>query len=246
MYGIDKMHFPGLCKGLHVALYRGMRRLSYPSREQSLPSQLKSCSRFLLRTSDRELRGRDAFGCLRAIRAMSGSEGIVDENGLTSIEQLMKSSRLTHVSHKLWEQVLQPGDVACDATCGNGHDSVFLANQIGPKGKLILIDIQESAVNATQEAIEKALPNEECRPDISYVVGCHANLQSYLGSNCAKLICFNLGYLPGGDKSITTTIATSVSAVEASLEALQFGGLISLLCYTGHPGGAISSALGIE
>ena len=211
-----------------VSLYRGIR--SHPSKEQQSLSKVKLCSQFLRNE-------RDVFGHHVVTRAIEGSEGLVGENGTMSIEQLMKNSRLTHVSHKLWEQVLQQGDVVCDATCGNGHDSVFLAKQIGPKGKLFAIDIQENAVKTTQEAIEKALPNEESRPDISYVVGCHANLQSYLGSNCAKLICFNLGYLPGGDKSITTTIDTSVSAVEASLEALKFGGLISLLCYRGHPGG---------
>lgn len=238
MYGIDKMKLLGLYKGLNMALHRGQRRLSHPSYREHSFSRLDLCSRFLLHKGRRELGGRNALRHHgRVIRAMSGAENLVDENGRTSIEELMKSSRLSHVSHKLWEQVLQPGDVACDATCGNGHDSVFLASQVGSKGKLVVIDIQENAVKATQEAIEKALPSEECRPDISYVVGCHANLQSYLGSNCAKLICFNLGYLPGGDKSITTTIDTSVSAVEASLEALRFGGLISLLCYRGHPGG---------
>ena len=39
-------------------------------------------------------------------------------------------------------QVLQPGDVAVDATCGNGHDSLFMAQAIGPTGELHAVDLQ--------------------------------------------------------------------------------------------------------
>jgi len=41
-------------------------------------------------------------------------------------------------------QVLQPGDVAVDATCGNGHDSLFMAQCIGHTGRLHAVDVQVS------------------------------------------------------------------------------------------------------
>ena len=38
------------------------------------------------------------------------------------------------------------------------------------------------------------------------------------------LVVFNLGYLPGADKSICTTGPTTVAALEAALPALAVGG----------------------
>ena len=46
-----------------------------------------------------------------------------------------------------------------------------------------------------------------------------------------------MGYLPRGDKEVTTQLPTTLAAVEAALEVLAPGGLITILCYTGHPGG---------
>jgi len=62
-------------------------------------------------------------------------------------------------------------------------------------------------------------------------------MQEHVGSNVASLICFNFGYLPGGDKAITTSTHSSVAAVEAALEVLRPGGMLSMLCYVGHSGG---------
>lgn len=58
-----------------------------------------------------------------------------------------------------------------------------------------------------------------------------------VGSNIARIVAFNLGYLPGGDKSLTTTSSTTLQAVEAALEVVSAGGVVSILAYTGHPGG---------
>lgn len=53
----------------------------------------------------------------------------------------------------------------------------------------------------------------------------------------ARVVAFNLGYLPGGDKAITTAMSTTTAAVEAALEVVTSGGVVSILAYTGHPGG---------
>ena len=37
-------------------------------------------------------------------------------------------------SHQLLKEVLQPGDLAVDATMGNGHDTLFLAQLVGRTG----------------------------------------------------------------------------------------------------------------
>lgn len=58
-----------------------------------------------------------------------------------------------------------------------------------------------------------------------------------MGSNLARVVAFNLGYLPGGDKGVTTATPSTLAAVEAALEVVTSGGVVSVLAYTGHPGG---------
>ena len=168
----------------------------------------------------------------------SGNDS-VPANGKEVVKKFLgtKGARLTSVAHQIWNLVLEPGDVVCDATCGNGNDSIFLAQAVGSQGRLVCIDVQQEAVCATRENVEKAIAPEDL-PVIEYITGSHEHVTEYLGSNVAKLVCFNLGYLPGSpDKSVVTTVDSTISALEGSLESVCFGGLISILCYTGHPGG---------
>ena len=53
----------------------------------------------------------------------------------------------------------------------------------------------------------------------------------------AHFVCFNLGFLPGGERSIITQPATTVAALQAAVNVLKPKGLISMLCYLGHSGG---------
>ncbi|GJT57964.1 S-adenosyl-L-methionine-dependent methyltransferases superfamily protein [Tanacetum coccineum] len=48
---------------------------------------------------------------------------------------------------------------------------------------------------------------------------------------------FNLGYLPGGDKTLITKSDTTRLAMEVASRIVASGGLISMLVYVGHPGG---------
>lgn len=53
----------------------------------------------------------------------------------------------------------------------------------------------------------------------------------------AHFVCFNLGFLPGGERSIITQPATTVAALQAAVNVLEPKGLVSMLCYLGHSGG---------
>ena len=207
-----------------------------------LCGSLQYCSATPLCRSARQLRFlasqgyRSGIDKPREMVASSRSESSGPDDGDALLKDLMKNSRLTHLAHQIWPISVRQGDIVCDATCGNGYDSVYLAKLVGPDGHVVAIDIQEEAVRATRENIETQVPVQK-RPKMTYVVGSHENLIDHVGSNVAKLICFNLGYLPGGDKSIITQIDSTLAAIEASLEALVFGGVVSILCYIGHPGG---------
>ena len=56
--------------------------------------------------------------------------------------QLMLQTAL-HFSHQLLKEVVEPGDFVIDATMGNGHDTAFLAELVGPSGEVFAFDIQK-------------------------------------------------------------------------------------------------------
>ncbi|WP_235597825.1 methyltransferase domain-containing protein, partial [Geobacillus stearothermophilus] len=46
----------------------------------------------------------------------------------------------------LLDQAVNEGDIAVDATVGNGHDTVFLAELVGERGHVFGFDIQAEAI----------------------------------------------------------------------------------------------------
>ncbi len=54
-------------------------------------------------------------------------------------------------------------------------------------------------------------------------------------------IMFNLGYLPGGDKTIITLANSTLLALNGASRLLSAGGIITLLAYPGHDGGDIET-----
>ena len=61
--------------------------------------------------------------------------------------------RPTEMAHRLLREKLQPGDQAIDATVGNGYDTLFLAEQVGPKGHVYGFDVQEIAIEKTRQRV---------------------------------------------------------------------------------------------
>lgn len=143
--------------------------------------------------------------------------------------------RLTKEAHALIRKHVGPGDIAIDATMGNGHDTLFLADLVGPAGQVYSFDIQEEAVVATSgRIVASGLAN------VILITSCHSKLADHLPEGIIPTVAgavFNLGYLPGADKSIVTRTDTTVAAIEAAYETLRPGGVISVLAYTGHAGG---------
>ncbi|MBQ1341527.1 MAG: class I SAM-dependent methyltransferase, partial [Erysipelotrichaceae bacterium] len=64
----------------------------------------------------------------------------------------------------------------------------------------------------------------------------HENIDKYVGEPI-DLAVYNLGYLPKGDKNITTTADGTISSLEKVLKILSVNGLVSLTLYWGHPEG---------
>ena len=53
------------------------------------------------------------------------------------------------IVHKMLKARIKSGDFCIDATAGNGHDTVFLCELVGSEGKVLAMDIQQSAVDST-------------------------------------------------------------------------------------------------
>lgn len=144
-------------------------------------------------------------------------------------------TRLTTLAHAAVAERLVPGAFAVDATAGNGHDTVFLAEAVGPTGRVLAFDIQSAAIRATRARLEE----RGCAAQVELVEGCHSALTEMLPKGPRiRAAMFNLGYLPGSDKQATTRFATTRRALEACLEHLDGQGIISVMAYRGHPGGA--------
>ena len=62
---------------------------------------------------------------------------------------------LTDQAKQILADKLSAGDFVIDATAGNGHDSLFLAQQVGPSGRIFAFDIQQLAIDATRQRLEK-------------------------------------------------------------------------------------------
>ena len=145
-------------------------------------------------------------------------------------------SSLTRLAHTILGQHLTNGDTAVDLTAGNGYDALFLAQCVAPTGKVYAFDIQAQAIETTRNR----LALNGLSQSLSLLHASHANWPESIPldeRNNIQAIVMNLGYLPGGDESITTNRLSTRLALEHAIRLLKPGGIISTLVYTGHPGG---------
>lgn len=143
--------------------------------------------------------------------------------------------RLTERVHIILKQTIQPGDTAIDATAGNGHDTRAMAQLVGSSGKVFAIDLQSAAIEASRARLEHAGVLAQCE----LIQGDHAQVlhQLLVQGISAAAITFNLGYLPGGKKELTTTPPTTLRALDASKSLITPGGILLVTAYRGHAGG---------
>ena len=142
---------------------------------------------------------------------------------------LQKHFILTHLGE---------GDVAVDFTMGNGHDTEFLSKTVGPQGHVFAFDVQEMALASTSENLRAA----GCPDNYTLILDSHHNVKKYVDVPI-KAGMFNLGYLPGGDKSITTLRESTLKAVDAAIELLDDDGIILIAVYPGHDEGTVEGNL---
>lgn len=137
------------------------------------------------------------------------------------------------LGHYFLLETLQAGDTALDGTMGNGNDTLMLAQRVGSQGKVYAFDIQTQAINNTREKLAAAnLLGER----VQLIQASHQNIYQYIHEPIQGAI-YNLGYLPGSDKEIITCTASTLAALQQTLDLLSWGGRLVIVVYPGHPGG---------
>ncbi len=147
--------------------------------------------------------------------------------------------RAAGASHELVREVLRPGSIAVDATAGAGHDTLFLAQTVGPSGQVYAFDVQQTALEETRLLLEHAgltgfthlLPTG------------HEHIKEALPPEIygrLDAVMYNLGWLPGSDKRVVTQAQTTTASLKAACELLAPGGIITIVLYA-HEAGKIEA-----
>jgi len=140
-------------------------------------------------------------------------------------------ARPTEMAHALVRERVKSGARVVDATIGNGHDTVFLADRVGPSGHVDSFDIQSKAI----ESARQKLQDRSAEHVTLHQIG-HEKMTALVEAP-VQAVMFNLGYLPGGDKQVITQAETTIEALQAAIDLLLPSGIVTIVIYTGHPGG---------
>lgn len=132
---------------------------------------------------------------------------------------------ISKISHYIIDQFLENKNIAIDATLGNGYDTDFLSKKFT---KVYSFEIQEEACRNYSERKNK---------NVIVINNSHHLLKRYITEESVDCIMYNLGFLPGGNKEITTMSETSLSSIIEGLKLLNHGGLMTICLYRGHDEG---------
>lgn len=133
--------------------------------------------------------------------------------------------------------VVREGDWVVDATVGHGHDTLFLCGLVGERGGVLGLDVQDSALESARQRVHAAGLGGRVR----WACASHATLAACVPPpwrGQVKAVVFNLGYLPGAKTGVRTAAASTLCALESAWSVLAVGGVLAVVAYTGHEGGA--------
>ncbi|KAL5813272.1 hypothetical protein ACOSQ3_028222 [Xanthoceras sorbifolium] len=175
----------------------------------------------------------------------NASLSIFEDSPLPGLESdlvgyVFGKKKATEVAHLVWKHVVRKGDIVVDATCGNGYDTLAMLKLVADEsgtGRVYGLDVQGEALDNTSSLLDETVNRAE-KQLVKLFNICHSKIEEVVPKDTSvRLVAFNLGYLPGGDKTVITKSETTLMALEAAERILIQGGLISMVVYVGHPGG---------
>jgi len=135
---------------------------------------------------------------------------------------------------------IKPDGVLADFTMGNGHDTLYLCSLV-PDGTVYAFDIQKQALINTKNRLDEAGVSAKT----VLIQDSHENAKNYMDGEIDAGM-FNLGYRPGGDKTVHTMHQTTLCAVKDAIDMLKKGGVIVISVYPGHEEGRKEAELLLE
>ena len=163
-------------------------------------------------------------------RAFWAKFGFAEEAGQLVRRRTPDLTAVKFVQDFLESRLVHP-HLCVDATCGNGGDTAFLCRLTAPEGKVFGFDVQPAAIASTRARLEQAgVPAQRYQ----LVCDSHANLLQYVQPGTADAVMFNFGWLPGADHAVFSTASSSIPALEAALQAVRPGGVVSAILYSGQ------------
>ena len=140
-------------------------------------------------------------------------------------------------AHDVLINKISTEDIFVDMTLGNGNDTLFLCKLV----KFVYaFDVQQIALDNSKKRLD-----ENNVSNYSLILSSHELVDQYITEKVKGFI-YNLGYLPTGDKSITTNYDSTISSLKKALMLLKEKGIIVLVVYEGHDSGKIESSKVME
>lgn len=144
----------------------------------------------------------------------------------------MQDTNSLALAHRAVAEQIAPGQVWVDATAGRGKDALFLCRLVGEQGHVIAFDIQPEAIAATKALLQGDGMAGRC----TVLLANHARMAEFVKEPIDGAV-FNFGWLPGGRHDLYTIAESSIPALQAAMELLRPGGMISLCIYYGGQSG---------
>lgn len=161
-------------------------------------------------------------------RALARRFDFVAEGGRL-VRRRVPDLSAVELCHEFLELHVTPGGLYLDATCGNGNDTLFLCRLAGQNGRVLAMDIQQKAVDRTNRCLTDAGYEKVGRA----VLYDHAKLGELVQPGKVDCVLFNFGWLPGADHAVFSTADSSIPALQAALQAVRPGGVVSAILYSG-------------
>ena len=139
---------------------------------------------------------------------------------------------LLELQKELIKKHLFPGGIAADYTMGNGHDTLFLSRTVGPRGRVYAFDVQAAALQSTA----LRLCRENAPQNYVLIHDSHHNAGKYVTQK-VNAGMFNLGWLPGSDRSVFTRRETTLPAIAGAIDRMAPDGILLVAVYPGHSEG---------
>ena len=161
--------------------------------------------------------------------AFWGKFGFAAEGGQLVRRRTPDLTAVKFVQDFLTSRLAEP-ELLVDATCGNGGDTAFLCGLTAPAARVLGFDVQPEAIRSTRTRLEQAnVPTDR----YELICGSHADLLQYVQPGTADAVMFNFGWLPGADHAVFSTAQSSIPALQAALQAVRPGGIVSAILYSG-------------